>query len=47
MNILRYPDKASWGSLTVRPHLNTEQLNDTVARILADVHHNEIGRAHV
>ena len=40
MNILRYPDKASWGSLTVRPHLNTEQLNDTVARILADVHHN-------
>ena len=37
MKIYRNPDKALWTEITARPHLDTTQLHDTVAAILADV----------
>jgi len=37
MNILRYPDKSTWAAIVERPHLDTTQLNETVASVLADV----------
>lgn len=37
MNIIRYPEKEQWKSITARPHLDVSSLNATVASILADV----------
>ncbi len=37
MNIIEYPKRQEWASITARPHLDVSQLNDTVARVLADV----------
>ena len=37
MDIVKYPKRAEWTRLTQRPHLDTSQLNATVAAVLADV----------
>ncbi len=37
MNIIEYPKRQEWAGITARPHLDVSQLNDTVARVLADV----------
>ena len=37
MNIIRFPDKKDWAEIVERPHLDTTELNDTVAAVLADV----------
>ncbi len=37
MNIIRYPEKNEWQQIVKRPHLDTSELNDTVASVLADV----------
>lgn len=37
MNIIRYPAKSEWAKIVERPHLDTSQLNETVASVLADV----------
>ena len=37
MNIIRYPKREDWAKIVERPHLDTSQLNETVASVLADV----------
>ena len=37
MNIIKYPTRQEWAQIIERPHLDTEQLNQTVAAVLADV----------
>jgi len=37
MNILKYPAREEWAQIVGRPHLDTTQLNQTVADVLADV----------
>jgi len=37
MKTYRYPTPDLWGEIVTRPHLDTTQLHDTVAAILADV----------
>ena len=37
MNIIRYPERSEWAKIIERPHLDTSQLNETVASVLADV----------
>ncbi|MBR1687047.1 MAG: histidinol dehydrogenase [Prevotella sp.] len=37
MDIVKYPKRAEWTRITQRPHLDTSQLNATVAAVLADV----------
>ena len=37
MNIIKYPARQEWAQIIERPHLDTEQLNQTVAAVLADV----------
>ena len=37
MNIIRFPDKSDWAEIVERPHLDTTELNETVAAVLADV----------
>lgn len=40
MNIIRYPDKASWNEIAARPHLDVSQLNATVESVLDDIKQN-------
>lgn len=37
MKVIRYPESSEWKILLERPHMNTEQLTDTVCSVLADV----------
>ncbi len=37
MNIIKYPARHEWAQITERPHLDTTQLNQTVADVLADI----------
>ena len=37
MNIIKYPAREEWASIVERPHLDVEELNQTVANVLADV----------
>ena len=37
MNIIKYPTRQEWAQIIERPHLDTEQLNQSVAAVLADV----------
>lgn len=37
MNIIRYPNRKDWTSITERPQLDTSTLNATVSNILADI----------
>ena len=37
MNIIRYPERSEWAKIVERPHLDTSELNETVAAVLADV----------
>ena len=37
MNIIRYPERSEWAKIVERPHLDTTELNETVAAVLADV----------
>ena len=37
MNIIKYPARQEWTQIIERPHLDTAQLNQTVAAVLADV----------
>lgn len=37
MKVIRYPERSEWKMLLERPHMNTEQLMDTVCSVLADV----------
>lgn len=37
MKIIEYPEKSTWEDLVKRPHLDLEQLNETVHNVLADV----------
>ncbi len=37
MNIIKYPARQEWAQIIERPHLDTAQLNQTVAAVLADV----------
>ena len=37
MNIIKYPTRQEWAQIIERPHLDTEQLYQTVAAVLADV----------
>lgn len=37
MNIIRYPKRKDWTSITERPQLDTSTLNATVSNILADI----------
>ena len=40
MNILRYPKREDWASITERPQLDTSTLNATVSNILGDIKAN-------
>jgi len=40
MRIYRYPKKEQWGEITARSRLDLTKLNDTVAKVLADVKAN-------
>lgn len=40
MNIIRYPKRKDWTSITERPQLDTSTLNATVSNILADIKAN-------
>ena len=40
MNIIRYPKREDWTSITERPQLDTSTLNATVSNILADIKAN-------
>lgn len=40
MNIIRYPNRKDWTSITERPQLDTSTLNATVSNILADIKAN-------
>ena len=40
MNIIRYPKRGDWTSITERPQLDTSTLNATVSNILADIKAN-------
>ena len=37
MRIIKYPTRDQWPSITARPHIDTTQLNATVAAILSDI----------
>lgn len=37
MKVIRFPERSEWKMLLERPHMNTEQLTDTVCSVLADV----------
>ena len=37
MNIIRYPGRETWKNIVTRPHLDVSQLNNTVAKVLADI----------
>jgi len=37
VNIIKYPAREEWASIVERPHLDVEELNQTVANVLADV----------
>ena len=37
MNIIRYPERSEWAKIVERPHLDTSELHETVASVLADV----------
>lgn len=37
MNIIRFPERNTWGDIVKRPHLDVSQLNATVSRVLDDV----------
>ena len=37
MKIIRFPKREEWGALTTRPHLDTTQLQATVASVLSNV----------
>ncbi len=37
MNIIRHPERSEWAKIVERPHLDTSELNETVASVLADV----------
>ena len=40
MNIIRYPQREDWASITERPQLDTSTLNATVSNILGDIKAN-------
>ena len=40
MNIIRYPKREDWASITERPQLDTSTLNATVSNILGDIKAN-------
>lgn len=40
MNVIRYPNRDQWVTLTTRPHLDVSQLNATVSSVLDDVRAN-------
>ena len=40
MNIIRYPKRENWASITERPQLDTSTLNATVSNILGDIKAN-------
>lgn len=40
MNIIKYPSQSQWSAIVERPHLDISQLNETVAKVLADVKAN-------
>ena len=37
MNIIRYPEKKDYQSITQRPHLDVSKLNETVSNVLGDI----------
>lgn len=39
MNILKYPARNTWASIVSRPHIDVNQLNDTVNGVLNDIRH--------
>lgn len=40
MNVIKYPGRKDWASLTSRPHLDVSQLNSVVSGVLDDVRAN-------
>lgn len=40
MNIIKYPARSDWKSITVRPHIDMSQLNATVSAVLDDIKAN-------
>ncbi|MCR5817674.1 MAG: histidinol dehydrogenase [Prevotella sp.] len=40
MNVIKYPGREDWASLTSRPHLDVSQLNSVVSGVLDDVRAN-------
>ncbi|MBR4565419.1 MAG: histidinol dehydrogenase [Prevotella sp.] len=40
MNVIKYPEREDWASLTSRPHLDVSQLNSVVSGVLDDVRAN-------
>lgn len=37
MNIIKYPKRDSWKTITERPHLDVSELNATVKSVLDDI----------
>ena len=37
MNIIKYPARADWKTITVRPHIDMSKLNATVSEVLNDM----------
>jgi histidinol dehydrogenase len=37
MNIIKFPERAQWSNIILRPHLSISQLSTTVSSVLADV----------
>ena len=37
MNIIKYPARADWKTITVRPHIDMSKLNATVSEVLNDI----------
>ena len=37
MNIIKYPARADWKAITVRPHIDMSKLNATVSEVLNDM----------
>ena len=40
MNIIKYPARADWKTITVRPHIDMSKLNATVSEVLNDIRAN-------
>ena len=40
MNIIKYPARADWKAITVRPHIDMSKLNATVSEVLNDIRAN-------